>query len=1074
MQSLSRWFRMPRRALAGLTLGFSILGIGIASIDFSVATGEQDGGQSSSAKTKIYEQMPETAPVQATDNSADQSTRNSLRDRALAEGPKPLWIWGEDPNRRYVIRKKLNVPAITSAWLAATCDNSMAIDINGQQVAVSDTWEEALIVDLSRILKPGENEISFQVQNAGGIAGLVAKLAIIDPQGKVTTMETGEDWQAAPQNKPDTFGSAKKIATYGDNPWGNVLAPERSSQGTGFNVLPGFTIERLFRVPKDELGSWVAITCDPKGRLIASDQENKGLFRITPPKVGSNDPTRVEKLKVDLSGAQGLLFAFDSLYVCVNGGKGSGLYRLKDTDGDDQFDAVVLLKGLRGGGEHGPHALRLSPDGKSIYVCCGNHTLPPVDRIANAPPQTMGGARSEILQAKLPDGYTSRIAPNWDEDLLLPRQWDANGHAAGILAPGGWIAKTDPEGKTWEMVSIGYRNQYDFAFDTAGEMFAYDADMEWDMGAPWYRPTRVVHATSGSEFGWRSGTGKWPGYYLDSLPSLVDIGPGSPVGVEFGTGAKFPQKYQRALFVCDWTFGTMYAIHAKPEGGSYTATKEQFLSRTPLPLTDVVIGTDGYMYFTVGGRGTQSELYRVRYEGPESTAPAPALELTAEHRIRRDLEQYHTDTTSNADAAAQQLLSKLNHPDRHVRYAARVGLERLPTSLWAPRILSSSDPQTLITGGTAIARVGDPSLRTPLLERIGSIDPQRLSPNQRLELARTLQLILIRLGGLDESLRTAMIERIDPMFPSGDDTLDRELAILLAYLDSPSLPGKILPLLERERRFTEADFTDILQRNRGYGASIAAMLDNQPDLQQFHYAFVLRNVRSGWTLDQRKAYFQWFQKAQGWKGGASYEKFLINIANDAYALCNDQERFTLEALGLRKTASIPKTLPSAEGPGRKYTTDEIASWVPERMKDRNLERGKKMYAAARCVVCHRYGGDGGATGPDLTQVAGRFSPADLIDAIVRPSQVISDQYKTMVLQTKDGEVYTGRVVNDVGGKITIVTDPEDATKTVTIDRSEIENERVSKESQMPAELLDKLNEEEVLDLLAFLLSRGKS
>jgi putative heme-binding domain-containing protein len=144
------------------------------------------------------------------------------------------------------------------------------------------------------------------------------------------------------------------------------------------------------------------------------------------------------------------------------------------------------------------------------------------------------------------------------------------------------------------------------------------------------------------------------------------------------------------------------------------------------------------------------------------------------------------------------------------------------------------------------------------------------------------------------------------------------------------------------------------------------------------------------------------------------------------------------------------------------------------MKDRNLERGKKMYAAARCVVCHRYGGDGGATGPDLTQVAGRFSPADLIDAIVRPSQVISDQYKTMVLQTKDGEAYTGRVVNDVGGKITIVTDPEDATKTVTIDRSEIENERVSKESQMPAELLDKLNEEEVLDLLAFLLSRGKA
>ncbi len=46
-------------------------------------------------------------------------------------------------------------------------------------------------------------------------------------------------------------------------------------------------------------------------------------------------------------------------------------------------------------------------------------------------------------------------------------------------------------------------------------MFVYDADMEWDFGMPWYRPTRVNHATSGSELGWRSGTGKWPAYYVD-------------------------------------------------------------------------------------------------------------------------------------------------------------------------------------------------------------------------------------------------------------------------------------------------------------------------------------------------------------------------------------------------------------------------------------------------------------------------------------------------------------------------------------------------------------------------------
>ena len=178
------------------------------------------------------------------------------------------------------------------------------------------------------------------------------------------------------------------------------------------------------------------------------------------------------------------------------------------------------LPNSEGGGEHGPHSVRLGPDGKSIYVIAGNHTDPPT-----------GFSRSTI-------------PTNWSEDHLLPRQWDAWTRCRKV-APGGWIARTDEQGKDWEMFSIGYRNPYDFDFNADGEIFAYDADMEWDMGTPWYRPTRVVHATSGSEFGWRSGTGKWPAYYGDSLPQAVDIGPGSPVGACFGYGAKFPAKFQR-------------------------------------------------------------------------------------------------------------------------------------------------------------------------------------------------------------------------------------------------------------------------------------------------------------------------------------------------------------------------------------------------------------------------------------------------------------------------------------------------------------------------------------------------
>ena len=128
---------------------------------------------------------------------------------------------------------------------------------------------------------------------------------------------------------------------------------------------------------------------------------------------------------------------------------------------------------------------------------------------------------------------------------------------------------------------VGFRNEYDAAFNRQGDLFTYDADMEWDFNTPWYRPTRVCLAASGAEFGWRNGTGKMSAYYPDSLPAVVDIGPGSPTGVTFGYGAKFPAKYQEAFFICDWSYGKLYAVHLKPKGAASQAEVEEFLNGSP-------------------------------------------------------------------------------------------------------------------------------------------------------------------------------------------------------------------------------------------------------------------------------------------------------------------------------------------------------------------------------------------------------------------------------------------------------------------------------------------------------------
>ena len=853
----------------------------------------------------------------------------------------------------------------------------------------------------------------------------------------------------------------------------------------GFSVRPGFQVERLFVVPKDELGSWVCITTDPKGRLIASDQGDKGLVRITPAPLDGSQPTLVEKIPAEITGAQGLLWAFDALYVVCNGGTGSGLYRVTDSNGDDTLDTVEKLREFAGGGEHGPHAIRLSPDGTKLFVICGNHTKVPFAMTDVTPPQEMGGIRSTQRRVELPADGTSRLPANWDEDLLIPRMWDAGGHAVGILAPGGYVVSTDRDGKSWEVWSAGYRNAYDMAFNADGELFVYDADMEWDFGSPWYRPTRVNHATSGSELGWRSGSGKWPACHPDSLPALVDIGPGSPVGVSFGYGTTFPEKYQRALYVCDWTFGTMYAVHLEPDGSTYTGLKEEFVSRTPLPLTDLTVGADGAIYFTVGGRGGQGELYRVSYAGPDSTAAVDARQPAhaADRQARHALEALHRRAADPA-AAVTMALPALASPDRFLRYAARVALEHQPIDLWQEKALAAADPRARIAGAIAVARQAEQSAQPQVLAALESIDLRSLDTPTKIDLVRAYELALVRLGEPPAAAKATIATAFAPLFPSGSFDLDRELSSLLVAVRAPGIVTKLVGMLAAPTGSaaatnlapSEEDLRRLIDRNKQYGGSVKAALEKRSDLLQVHFAYALRTVieKDAWTTADRKGYHEWFTRARDWAGGNSFRKFLTNIENESLAGLSENDKLALETLGIRKPY-VPPPLPKPEGPGRAWTVDEVLAATQGNLDrgDRDFQRGKRAFAAARCVVCHRFGEDGGATGPDLTQAAGRFQLKDLVEAIVHPSKVVSDQYKGSIVQTADGRAVTGRIVSESPEKITVVTDPENATKFVEIRRSDIDEIQPASESLMPKGLLDQLNETEVLDLVAYTLSRDK-
>src|SRR6185369_13248649 len=128
------------------------------------------------------------------------------------------------------------------------------------------------------------------------------------------------------------------------------------------------------------------------------------------------------------------------------------------------------------------------------------------------------------------------------------------------------------------------------------------------------------------EYGWRSGWSKWPDYYVDSLPAVVDTGRGSPAGIAAYNHFMFPVRFHGSLFTADWSQGKILAIKLKRTGASYTATTETFLEGNPLNVTDLEVGPDGWLYFSTGGRGTSGGIYRVTWKG---TVPKDITELGA-------------------------------------------------------------------------------------------------------------------------------------------------------------------------------------------------------------------------------------------------------------------------------------------------------------------------------------------------------------------------------------------------------------------------------------------------------------
>ena len=348
---------------------------------------------------------------------------------------------------------------------------------------------------------------------------------------------------------------------------------------------------------------------------------------------------------------------------------------------------------------------------------------------------------------------------------------------------------------------------------------------------------------------------------------------------------------------------------------------------------------------------------------------------------------------------------------------------------------------------------------------------------------RTIEVSFAR-HGIPDELRAMATERLSKSYPSTSWPLNRELSQILAALDAPDVVNKSLAL--RDQAATQEE--------------------------QLHYQSTLRSVRYHWTPEERQRYFAWFYQrppekdggatypaggnylissanhptefVQWFKdvgleagNGASYANFLANLRKQVVANMTDDERGELAPWITGEAFKHPVTPVAAPVSTRhlvnEWKTGDLAPLLDQVGSGRNFARGKTAFHEAQCVICHQFNGEGGAVGPDLTGLSSRYKRSDILDSLIHPSAVISEQYQATSFTLKNGDEVTGRLLEDATDHYLVLIDPINGIKK-EMAKSDVLARVASKVSPMPEGLLNILEKDEILDLMAYLESNGKS
>lgn len=759
-----------------------------------------------------------------------------------------------------------------------------------------------------------------------------------------------------------------------------------------------------------------------------------------------------------------------------------------DVDRDARFDPAidrreVLLTGFNGANhDHSLHSVTFGPDGW-WYLNQGNSGALFTDRsgktfrVGSTYDPTRSGGATPVFGWRPPD-----ISGVKSDD----------GHAY----VGGFAFRMRPDGTRVQILGHGFRNSYEQAVTSFGDIFQNDND-----DTPACRTAFLLeHGNAG--FFSRDGLRTWqadrrPGQSMPTaqwrqddpgvMPSGDVYGAGAPTGIVFNEGDGLGPQWRGLLVSAEAARNTLLGYLPAPEGAGFklermhflTSNKEQVLAgidslrgRTSTALatffrpSDVAIGPDGALYVSdwfdprVGGHADHDEkvagaIYRIAPKGFKPAVP-----------------QFDLKTTAG-------LITALKSPAVNVRALGYVGLRNLGDAAIAPVSALLADENPYVRGRAVF-----------LLADLG---PAGLAKVETLLRHEEAQLRVAAFRALRRH-NHRVLEHSAALADDKSPAVRREVA--LAMRDVPFAQSRDI-LLKLARSYDGADRTYLEawgigctgKENEVYAALAAAGERDAARWTPAHAGLVWRLTppAAAGAFAQRAALTSLAEHdrlaavtALGFMPTRDAAMALVELAqkgdgavrNHAFWWLLNYRSSRWKDLGLDAELKSRGLYDPAEQEITASVVPSPLTETPPKVADvlalaGDAKRGEGLVAA--CYLCHKVGANGVDYGPELTAFAKLQTPEVVVQAIVNPSADIAHGYEGAEVTLKDGTIVHGLVlssgdpvvVQSMGGVVQLI--PAERVKSRT---------RLDRSLMMSSGQLG-LGPQQVADIVAFLREKAE-